>query len=176
MASHKGPRSGSPGRPPPDDGNLSAERVEVQTVERCAGIPLQWRPVVMEDDKDDASSDFFTSLVSAGSAYLNNWTEIHHPLGTSTGHQWARAWQGFGPEQFSEEGTEVSTKARDNLSDGSVSSNPLQAVLSHQHRNSFAWYPYWHRERTARYLLSFDPSLWLFLLADMCRISSSLGS
>jgi hypothetical protein len=60
VASHEGPRSESPGQPPPEVGDLSAERVKVRTVEWYAGILGQWGPVVMEDDKEsDASSHSF---------------------------------------------------------------------------------------------------------------------
>jgi hypothetical protein len=38
VASHEGPRSESPGQPPPEVGDLSAERVAERTVERNAGI------------------------------------------------------------------------------------------------------------------------------------------
>jgi hypothetical protein len=38
LASYEGPRSESPGQPPPEVGDLSAEQVEEQTVERYTGI------------------------------------------------------------------------------------------------------------------------------------------
>jgi hypothetical protein len=38
VASHEGPRSESTGQPPPEAGELSAERVEELTVARYAGI------------------------------------------------------------------------------------------------------------------------------------------
>jgi hypothetical protein len=60
VASNEGTRSESPGQPPPEIGDLSAERVEERKVERYAGILVQWGPVAMEDDKEgDASSQSF---------------------------------------------------------------------------------------------------------------------
>jgi len=38
VASHERPRSESSGQPPPEVGNLQAERVEERTVEQYAGI------------------------------------------------------------------------------------------------------------------------------------------
>jgi hypothetical protein len=38
VPSLEGPHSESPGQPPPEVGDLSAERVEERTVERYAGI------------------------------------------------------------------------------------------------------------------------------------------
>lgn len=38
VTNHEGPKSGSPSQPPPEVGDLSAQRVEGRTVERCTGI------------------------------------------------------------------------------------------------------------------------------------------
>jgi hypothetical protein len=63
---HEGPRSDSPGQPPPEVGNVSVDRVAERTVERCAGILGQWGPVAIEDDKEgDSSSHSFVPLASA---------------------------------------------------------------------------------------------------------------
>jgi hypothetical protein len=66
------PHQKNPSKPPPDAGNLSAERVEERIVEHYAGIPGLCGPVVMEDDKEgDASSDSFTPLqVPGGSSFF----------------------------------------------------------------------------------------------------------
>jgi hypothetical protein len=63
VESHEGTRSKSPRQPPLVVGNVSAERLEEQKVERWVEILWQWGLVVMKDEKQgDASSDSFNSL------------------------------------------------------------------------------------------------------------------
>jgi hypothetical protein len=66
VENHEGPQSGSPDQSPPEVGDLPAEWVEEQTVERCAGILGQRGPVAVEDDKEGDAN--FYSIVPVGSA------------------------------------------------------------------------------------------------------------
>jgi hypothetical protein len=73
VASHEGPHSESLGEPPPEVGDLAAERVEERSVERYAGILGQGQPQTTEDDKEvDASSTPSPSLQVTGGLALSD--------------------------------------------------------------------------------------------------------
>jgi hypothetical protein len=88
------------------------------------------------------------------SACSRKWTEINQPLGGPTGHQGIQGWQGRTIYRIESWDIYLSTRwpfLRKCLTWSSAGST------SHQQGNTLAWYPYWSRETTPRYLLPIDP-------------------